>query len=66
MGELLVQSHRSYSTLGLGCRETDILVALVRDEMRGITPKSLPHGSGKVGDLTPGSEPTAACHTSVG
>jgi L-arabinokinase len=31
VGELLYQSHRGYSAMGLGCAETDIMVQAVRD-----------------------------------
>jgi len=32
MGDLMFQSHWSYSECGLGCEATDLLVALVREE----------------------------------
>lgn len=32
MGDLMLQSHWSYSECGLGCKETDLLVDLVRQE----------------------------------
>lgn len=36
LGELMLQSHRSYSSLGLGCAETDALVALVQQESQAV------------------------------
>ncbi|MHB1938566.1 MAG: galactokinase [Acidobacteriaceae bacterium] len=32
MGELMFQSHWSYTECGLGCKETDLLIELVREE----------------------------------
>jgi galactokinase len=48
MGELMYQSHLAYSETGLGCAQTDLLVAFARDEgpERGVFGAKITGGGG--------------------
>jgi galactokinase len=48
MGEMMYQSHLAYSETGLGCAQTDLLVALARDEgaERGVFGAKITGGGG--------------------
>ena len=45
LGDLMFQSHWSYTECGLGCKETDRIVELVREEASAGTPQSALYGA---------------------